>query len=108
MKAWQEEQVQSLLICDSAGDLFQRVTAMARELGFDYCAYGIHMPLPISSPRTEMFNNYPAAWQACYQARNYLAVDPTVAQGGRSTLPFIWSDDLFATARDLWEDARSH
>jgi LuxR family transcriptional regulator len=108
MKAWQEEQVQSLLICDSAGDLFQRVTAMARELGFDYCAYGIRMPLPISSPRTEMFNNYPAAWQACYQARNYLAVDPTVAQGGRSTLPFIWSDDLFATARDLWEDARSH
>jgi LuxR family transcriptional regulator len=108
MKAWQEEQVQSLLICDSATDLFQRVTAMARELGFDYCAYGIRMPLPVSSPRTEMFNNYPAAWQACYQAHNYLAVDPTVARGGRSTMPFVWSDELFAAARDLWEDARSH
>ena len=51
MKAWQEEQVQSLLICDSAADLFQRVTKLARELGFDYCAYGIRMPLPISAPR---------------------------------------------------------
>lgn len=108
MKAWQEEQVQSLLICDSATELFQRVTAMARELGFDYCAYGIRMPLPVSSPRTEMFNNYPGAWQACYLEQNYLAVDPTVAQGVRSTMPFVWSDELFATARNLWEDARGH
>lgn len=108
MKAWQEEQVQSLLIYDSAADLFQRVTVLARELGFDYCAYGIRMPLPISAPRTEMFNNYPTGWQAYYQTQSYLAVDPTVAQGGRSTLPFIWSDELFASARDLWEDARAY
>ncbi len=108
MKAWQEEQVQSLLVCDSAADLFQRVTELAREMGFDYCAYGIRMPLPISAPRTEMFNNYPADWQAHYQAQSYLAVDPTVARGGRSVLPFVWSDELFASARDLWEDARAY
>lgn len=108
MKAWQEEQVQSLLICESAADLFQRVTELARGLGFDYCAYGIRMPLPISAPRTEMFNNYPADWQTHYQARSYLAVDPTVAQGGRSTMPFVWSDELFASARNMWEDARAY
>lgn len=108
MKAWQEEQVQLLLSCDSAADSFQRVTVLARGLGFDYCAYGIRMPLPISAPRTEMFNNYPTDWQTCYQAQSYLVVDPTVAQGSRSTLPFVWSDELFASARDLWEDARAY
>ena len=108
MKAWQEEQVQLLLSCDSAAGLFQHVTVLAREFGFDYCAYGIRMPLPISAPRTEMFNNYPADWRKYYQAQSYLAVDPTVARGGRSTMPFIWSDELFASARDLWEDARAY
>ncbi|MGA7750507.1 MAG: autoinducer binding domain-containing protein [Gallionella sp.] len=108
MKAWQEEQIQLLLNCKSATDSFQRVTVLALELGFDYCAYGIRMPLPISAPRTEMFNNYPADWQTYYQAQSYLAVDPTVAQGSRSTLPFVWSDELFASSRDLWEDARAY
>lgn len=108
MKAWQEEHIQSLLSCDSVADSFQRFTVLARELGFDYCAYGIRMPLPISAPKTEMFNNYPAAWQACYRDQNYLAVDPSVVQGIRSTLPFVWSDELFAPAPHLQEDAKAY
>ena len=108
MKAWQEEQVQSLLSSSSAEDLFSQLAAMAKSLGFDYCAYGIRMPLPISQPRTEMFNNYPGIWQKCYQEQNYLAVDPTVVRASRSTMPFVWSDELFVSARDLWEDARAH
>jgi LuxR family transcriptional regulator, quorum-sensing system regulator SolR len=108
MKAWQEEQIQLLLSCDSAADSFQRVTVLAQGLGFDYCSYGIRMPLPISAPRTEVFDNYPTDWRTCYQTNNYLAVDPTVAQGSRSALPFVWSDELFASARDFWEDARAY
>jgi LuxR family transcriptional regulator, quorum-sensing system regulator SolR len=108
MKAWQEEQVQSLLSSTSAEDLFSQLAAMAKILGFDYCAYGIRMPLPISQPRTEMFNNYPGIWQQCYQEQNYLAVDPTVVRASRSTMPFVWSDELFVSARDLWEDAKAH
>jgi LuxR family transcriptional regulator, quorum-sensing system regulator SolR len=108
MKAWQEEQVQSLLSSASAEDLFRQLTVMARGLGFDYCAYGIRMPLPISEPKTEMFNNYPGVWQKCYQEQNYLAVDPTVVRASRSTMPFVWSDELFSSARNLWEDAKAH
>ncbi len=108
MKTWQEEQIQSLLNCDSATDLFERIQLLAHELGFDYCAYGIRMPLPISAPKTEMFNNYPSGWQTSYKAKNYLAIDPTIALGNQTTLPFIWSDKLFSSARDLWEDARAH
>ena len=108
MKAWQEEQVQSLLSSTSAEDLFRQLTVMAKGLGFDYCAYGIRMPLPISAPKTEMFNNYPGIWQKCYQAQNYLAVDPTVVRGSKSTMPFVWTDELFVSAQNLWEDAKAH
>jgi LuxR family quorum-sensing system transcriptional regulator SolR len=108
MKTWQEDHVKALLSGATAAELFQQLTAMARELGFDYCAYGIRMPLPISAPKTEMFNNYPDIWQKCYQAQNYLAVDPTVIQGSRTSMPFVWSDELFVSARDMWEDAKAH
>ena len=54
-----------------------------------------------------MFNNYPAAWQARYREQGYLGVDPTVHHGMRSLLPVIWSDEVFAPAPELWEEARS-
>ncbi len=92
MKAWQEEQIQSLLTCDNAPELFQRVTQLAQEIGFDYCAYGIRMPIPISAPRTEMFSNYPAAWLALYQAQNYLMTDPSITQATRTSMPFVWTE----------------
>ena len=65
------------------------------------------MPLPLTQPKIALFNNYPIVWQQRYQEMNYLAVDPTVQHGIRSLLPVVWSDDLFAPAPELWEDARS-
>jgi LuxR family quorum-sensing system transcriptional regulator SolR len=108
MKAWQEEQVQVLLNGTSATELFRQLTILARQLSFDYCSYGIRMPLPISSPRTEVFSNYSESWKKCYQEQNYLAVDPSVVRGGKSIMPFLWSNELFSTAPELWEDARAH
>jgi LuxR family transcriptional regulator, quorum-sensing system regulator SolR len=108
MKAWQEEQVHTLLTGTSAAELFQQLTKLTQGMGFDYCSYGIRMPLPISAPRIEVFSNYSVGWQRCYQEQNYLAVDPTIARGGKSTMPFVWSDELFSSARELWEDAKSH
>lgn len=107
MKPWQEDGVQSLLTCESETELFQRLVDTAHGLGFDYVAYGIRLPLPVAMPKTFMLNNYPAAWQRRYQEKNYLVADPTVRLGMRTALPFLWSEDLFAPSRELWEDARS-
>jgi LuxR family transcriptional regulator, quorum-sensing system regulator SolR len=63
--------------------------------------------LPISNPKTFMVNNYPTAWQAQYQAKNYCAVDPTIKHALHSQLPLLWSDTLFASTAELWEEARS-
>ncbi len=88
--------------------LLELLAKAARELGFDYCALGMRLPLPFSNPRTIMFNNYPQAWQQRYQSEQYLRIDPTVAQGLSSTRPMLWSETLFASSRPLWEDARAH
>lgn len=107
MKSWQEDQLHMLLTTDCEHKLFEMVVSIANNLGFDYCAYGLRMPLPLTRPQVAMFNNYPTAWQEKYQKRKYLAVDPTVLHGMRSLLPVIWSENLFAETRELWEEARS-
>lgn len=85
------------------------VLAMATsELGFEYCAVGMRLPLPLSNPRTIMLGNYALAWRERYASAQYLNADPTVAHALVSTRPVLWSDEVFVNATDLWEDVRGH
>ena len=108
MDAWREEHLNALLCIDSVQDLFSQITKMAKSMGFEYCAYGIQMPVPISRPKVEMFNNYSEQWKKRYSERGYLQVDPTVRHALKSTLPVLWSNKLFESAREMWEDAHDH
>jgi LuxR family transcriptional regulator len=108
LKAWQDDQLQILLRQKDEQHVFERVVDLARQLGFDHCAYGMRSPLPLSRQRIVMFNNYPAAWQARYAQRNYLAIDPSVQHALKSPLPILWSDEFFAATPDFWEEARGH
>lgn len=107
MKTWQEDQLRALHAVECEHALFEMIVSLARDLGFDHCCYGLRMPLPLTQPKIALFNNYPIGWQQRYQEMNYLAADPTVQHGMRSLLPILWSDNLFAPAPELWEDARS-
>lgn len=108
MDSWQETQIQSLLSAETEIDLFAALSRAANELDFEYCAYGMRMPLPISRPKLFMLNNYSQDWQQRYTQENYLIVDPTVAHGSCSVTPLVWADKVFVTCRPFWEDARAH
>lgn len=105
---WQDEQMQKLLTAGSDTVFFARLSGLAADLGFDRCAYGMRLPLPLSNPKMVMLNNYSSDWQQRYAEQNYLAVDPTVAHGQRSVMPVVWSDNLFAGCPQLWDEAREH
>lgn len=107
MKAWREDQLQTLASIQCERELFELLVSLAQQLGFDYCAYGLRVPLPFSQPRTILFNNYPVAWQERYRERGYVAIDPTVRHGLCSVTPIVWSDEVFAGAPRLWEEARA-
>jgi LuxR family transcriptional regulator, quorum-sensing system regulator SolR len=108
MNSWCEDSLNALLCIDSEQVLFDRITEAAKSLGFEYCAYGIRMPVPMSRPKVVIFNNYTDQWQRRYNERDYLLVDPTVQHALKSTLPLLWSNHLFEPAREMWEEARSH
>lgn len=105
---WQEAQLQSLMTAATETDLFDALAKVGRELGFEYCAYGMRMPLPLSNPKMFLLNNYSADWQERYVKQNYLAVDPTVSHGLKSVLPLVWSESVFQSSRPFWEDAHAH
>jgi len=105
---WREASFDILLSVDSEEEVFKLLLQMAQSLGFDYCAYGARMPLPISQPKTALFNNYSVDWQERYQERRYLATDPTVLHALKSTLPIVWSNEIFKSAPEFWGDARDH
>ncbi len=107
VETWQEDQLTKLCSIHCEHKLFVALAEIARDLGFDHCAYGLRTPLPISRPKTVMFNNYPTAWQVRYQERNYLDIDPTVRHGIRSLQPVIWSNDLSVPVREFWEEVYS-
>jgi LuxR family transcriptional regulator len=107
MNSWLSEQLHVLQQNPSDLALFETTAAAARELGFEYCAYGLCIPLPLSRPQLLMINNYPTEWQNRYRQQNYLAIDPTVGRCCRSSRPVVWSDRLFEPAREFWDEARS-
>ncbi len=105
---WRAELADGLSYARGETELFEVVAGAARDLGFEYCAYGMRQALPFTNPKTVMVNNYPVAWQQRYASEHYLMVDPTVAHGALSMRPVIWDEALFKNARGLWEDAHAH
>lgn len=105
---WRGESLEALLKAKSEQEIFDHVSRLAQQIGFEYCAYGIQVPVPVSRPGVTMLNNYSPKWQADYVARNYVQVDPTVQHALKSNLPVIWSNELFASVPEFWEEARRH
>lgn len=89
-------------------EVFARIASQAAELGFEYCAHGLRMPLPITRPITTYFTNYPPEWVKRYTEKGYLDIDPTVTHGMRSSEPAIWSDAFFAATPLFWQEAQSY
>ena len=90
----------------SPQDAFAQFVDHARALGFEYCAYGLQVPWPLTRPHTHMVSNYPKIWQTRYAEQQYLGIDPTVHHARASLAPTIWSHRLFAHTPALWQEAQ--
>ncbi|MEO3715581.1 LuxR family transcriptional regulator [Roseateles flavus] len=104
--SWADKLLLEIDAVDCEHALFATVQESAQALGFEYCAYGMLIPVPAMNPKTFMLNSYPATWQQHYARNSYLDIDPTVHAGRRSSQPILWCDDLFVQAPELWNDAR--
>ncbi len=90
----------------SPDELFERVLIAARQMGFDFCAFGIRLPFPLTRPLVHLFNNYPDAWRERYESEGYIAIDPSVAYALRSNNPTAWTEEMFRGTPMLWSEAQ--
>jgi len=106
MGSWETELLSTLITASTELDMFQKIELAAHALGFDHVAYGLRFPLPVSRPKTVLFNSYPEAWRQRYLNQGYLAIDPTVLHGQRSSAPLVWTDRVFESTPQFWNEAR--
>lgn len=109
MENWQEDMLNMLISMDDPDELevFQHIKKAAQSLGFEYVAYGMRLPLPITSPKILTINSYSPSWQKRYEQKKYLSVDPTVRHGLLSCEPLIWSQEVFNNTPQLWDEAQA-
>jgi hypothetical protein len=66
MPQWQDELFSLALLAGTEQEIFNQIALEAQRMGFEYCAYGMQVPVPVSSPKVMMINNYPQAWRQQY------------------------------------------
>lgn len=106
MRSWHNDLIEWATRVDSQSELLRKACQLAQAMDFEWCAYHVQAPLPISCPITEFANNYPIAWQSRYQAKEYLKIDPVVKKAKLTRLPFLWDSSLAQTEPVFWEEVR--
>lgn len=97
---------------DSLDELGREVRKVSIQMGFEHYLYGARVPLSNGECLQYIFSGYPEAWSRTYLEKDYIGIDPIVRHCllGDSSLPLIWSDDVFAKPAEkaFWEDAQGH
>lgn len=107
MLSWAENVLRAASDAETQEELFEALLLAAQAIGFEYCAYGMSLALPATRPRHFLASNYCAEWRSRYAQMRYVEQDPTVLHGTRSHDALVWSDEVFASARKLWDEAQS-
>lgn len=108
MEIWKEAQLKRLNQEHDLQTVFEIALNLARDIGFEFCAFT--MNAPSSHPQTHplRINNYSSAWNEKYETSNYVAIDPIVRHCNQSVVPIVWSRRAFADAPAYWEDVQNH
>ena len=108
MNIWQDDLINTLINIKNIDedDVFRSISNAAQVLDFEFVAYGLRLPLPISNPKFITLNSFPPSWQKRYTEQGYTKIDPTLAHGLRSREALLWNDSVFQNTPQLWQEAR--
>ncbi|NBA96476.1 LuxR family transcriptional regulator [Pseudomonas sp. R5(2019)] len=108
MELWTEDQLKQLMDTKNPEASFAFALSMAKQLGFEFMAFGMRTQVATMHPKVVIFNNYPSEWMNTYYAKNYITIDPVVIHCHTSLMPLLWSDETFKEAPAFWQEAQSH
>ncbi len=99
-----------LLNCDVETDWCDTVFLLARSHGFDQALVAVLPNIKASPENAFVRSNYSAHWLNAYGSEKLYYVDPVVEHCLGSTLPLIWTPEVFAAPKQkqLYEEARGY
>lgn len=104
MDAWKDLQLRKLSCEQDLQKAFRLVQNFFNYQGFEYCAFAAYPTFPDRHTHRIDINNYPYGWNKRYKQNGYAANDPVLAHCNQSSLPILWSEDVFCKAPELWRE----
>ncbi|PMZ92461.1 MULTISPECIES: autoinducer binding domain-containing protein [unclassified Pseudomonas] len=108
MPHWKSELLQQLLEEQEPQRLFGQAVQLAQALDMEFVGLTLHLHVAARGPQVILYNNYPSAWNARYQAEDFIKIDPSVSKCHHTTLPLVWNDELFHEVPQLREAATAY
>lgn len=103
MEIWKESQLNHLARTQEINTAYRIALNFARNLGYKFCGFSITSNSVGADASTLNLNNFPHEWNTQYEKNNATQIDPVVAHCNHSTLPVLWSKELFSKAPWLWQ-----
>lgn len=104
MERWKVSQLKQLSSTADLDTAYRISLDFAKIMGFKFCGFSTSYtsnPERLSAIR---LNNYPSDWNADYEKRKLAGIDPVVAHCFQSTMPILWTEELFNNTQCLWDE----
>jgi len=88
--------------------VFDLAVHLAQDMEMDFLGLKIRIQLAAQSPKLYLYSNYPVAWIERYQRDEFYKQDAAAARSHASTMPVLWSDDLYRDTPHFREQACQH
>jgi LuxR family transcriptional regulator len=108
MEKWKELQLKQISSATELENAYQISLRFAKNIGFKYFAFSTNCLKKTDSFHSVRLNNYPTAWNTEYEKKRFGDRNPVVAHCNQSTLPILWSEELFCKVPWIWENLEMH
>jgi len=108
MLQWNHEHLHRLISESALQKVFDLAVHLAQDMEMDFLGLKIRIQLAAQSPRLYLYSNYPEAWIERYQRDEFYKQDTAAARSHASTMPVLWTDDLYREAPQFRQQACEH
>lgn len=103
MERWKELQLIQLSNTTDMDSAYRVALSFAKNIGYKFCAFSASC-LPVNDQfQPVQLNNYSKQWNSEYEHTKFSLIDPVIAHCNQSTLPILWTEELFHDAPWIWD-----
>jgi LuxR family transcriptional regulator len=104
MERWKVSQLTQLSSTTDLDTAYRISLSFAKNIGFKFFGFSTSYTSNTERLSAIRLNNYPSDWNAGYEIRKLAGIDPVVAHCFQSTMPILWTEELFDNTRCLWNE----